>query len=247
MITPSSGRDRDAPAPVRTVVRELERRWAGLGVPRALREPVVADVRADLHSAHAEGRTPEAVLGMPVPQFAEQVAQENGWFVAWPMYGRMLISAAAGAALAIAAGLLVVFPATSGLITVAGKVLSWTGLEVVADGGLGEGTDWYVPIVYAVYTAFGVGFVAVVLAAVRRGLRAAVGLRRTIRVGTVLLPASAAVSLPLAIAVGHATAYSSAACVVAAEFGLVLGLAGAALVASRAWALRQSPPNRTAA
>jgi len=239
VITPSSGRDRYVPPAVRTVVCDLERRWRRLGVPRALREPVLADVSADLHAAYAQGRTPEVVLGVPVAQFAEQVAGENGWLVAWPMYGRMLTSAAAGAAVAIMAGLVVVLPAMTGVIAVAGTVLSWAGVEVVSSGGYGGGTNWYLPIVYAIYAAFGVGFVAAVLAAVRRGLRAAVGLRRTVRAGVLLLPVSAAVSLPLAVAVGRASDYSNAPLVVTAEFGLVLGLAGASLMAARAWALRE--------
>lgn len=238
MITPSSGRERDAPPAVRTVVRELERCWRRLGVPRALREPVLAEVSADLHAAYVQGRTPEVVLGVSVAQFAEQVAGENGWLVAWPMYGRMLTSAAVGAGVAIVAGLVVVLPAMTGVIAVVGTVLSWAGVEVASGGGYGGGSSWYLPIVFAIYAVFGVGFVAAVLVAVRRGLKAAAGLRRTVRAGAVLLPASAAVSLPLAVAVGRASDYSNAPVVVMAEFGLVLGLAGAALVAARVWALR---------
>jgi hypothetical protein len=226
------------PPAVRTVVRDLERRWRRLGVPRALREPVLAEVGADLRAAYAQGRTPEVVLGVAVAEFAEQVARENGWLVAWPMYGRMLSSAAVGAVVAIVVGFALVLPAVTGVIAVAGTVLSWVGVEVSDSGGYGGGSSWYLPIVYAIYAAFGVGFIAAVLAAVRRGMKAAVELRRTVRAGAVLLPVSAAVSLPLAVAIGRASDYSSAPLVVAAEFGLVLGLAGASLLAARAWVLR---------
>ena len=242
MITPSAGRDREVPAAVRTVVRDLERRWRRLGVPRALREPVLADVTADLHAAHRQGRTPEVVLGVAVAEFAEQVARENGWLVAWPMYGRMLSSAAAGAGVAMVAGFAVVLPSMYLVLGAVGHLASWVGRDVATYGESGL----YLAVVYAMYALFGVAFVAAVLGAVRRGLKAAVGLRRTLRVGTVLLPLSAGVSLPLAVAIGRASGYSNAPWVVAAEFGLVLGLAAAALVAARAWALRPSWLSRSA-
>ncbi|NIZ90318.1 hypothetical protein [Kineococcus rubinsiae] len=205
-------------------------------MPRALRDPVVADVCADLHAAYGQGRTPETVLGMTVAEFAEQVARENGWLVAWPMYGRLLASAAVGAAAAILAGFALVLPSMYLVLAAVGHVLVWAGsdAEGYRESSLNAG------IVYAMYALFGVGFVAAVLTAVRWGLKAAVQLRQTLSAGAVLIAVSAAVSVPLAVAIGHVSRFSSAPLVVAAEFGLVLGLAGAALVAARAWALRLS-------
>jgi len=195
---------------------------------------VVADVSADLHAAYGEERTPEMVLGTTVAKFAEQVAQENGWLVAWPMYGRLLASAAVGAVGAIGAGFALVLPSMYLVLAAVGHVVSWAGIDAA---GYREGHVDEV-VVYAMYALFGVGFVAVVLSAVRRGLRAAVQLRPTLRAGLVLLAVSAAVSVPLAVAIGHASHFSSAPLVVAAEFGLVLGLAAGALIAARVWALR---------
>jgi len=203
-----------------------------------LREAVAADVAADLHAAYLQGRPLEVVLGVTSEHFAEQVARENGWLVPWPMYGRMLTSAALGAAGAIAAGIVLVLPATLGIVAAVGWVLLWAGVDLGSQVTASGQTYWYAPIVYAIYTLFGMGFVAAVLAAVRRGLKAAVELRRTLRAGLVLLTVSAAISLPLALAIGHASDYSNAPFVVAAEFSLVLGLASVALVAPRAWALR---------
>jgi hypothetical protein len=111
-------------------------------------------------------------------------------------------------------------------------------LLVNPDGGVYGESSLYLVVSYGVYGLYGVGFVAAVLTAVRWGLKAAMRLRETVRAGLVLLPVSAALSLPLAVAIGRASDYGNAPLVVAAEFGLVLGLAGAALVAARVWALR---------
>ncbi|GAB3272381.1 hypothetical protein GCM10027586_21280 [Kineococcus gypseus] len=222
------------PAAVRSVIDALQEHWRALGVPRVLREPVAREVGADLHAAYLDGRTPEAVLGVAVDVFAEQVAGENGWLVPWPMYGRLLGAAAIGAVGAIAAGLVVVLPAMAGVLWAVGQVF----VRVAAPGAVYGESTLYAVIVCMVYALFGVGLIAAVLAAVRRGLTAAQQLRRTLRAGALLLPLSAALSLPSAVAVGRASGYSTAPAVVLVEAALVLGLAAVALLTARAWALR---------
>ncbi|NAZ80512.1 hypothetical protein GTR02_01600 [Kineococcus sp. R8] len=217
------------------MVRDLDRHWRRQGVPRVLRSSVADDVTADLVAAQRSGRSVEVALGMDVLQFAEQVARANGWSVPWPLYGRMLASAAVGAAAAIVVGFALVLPSTVLALDGVGYVLRALGVEF---GPAGPGA-WYAPLVYAVYVLFGVAFVVAVLGAVRRGLRYGRRVRETLRAGTVLLPLSAALSVPAAVAVAHLNHFSGAPLVVASEFGLVLGAAAAALVAARSWALRQ--------
>ncbi|MEZ0493346.1 hypothetical protein AB2L28_13990 [Kineococcus sp. TBRC 1896] len=224
--------DRSVPEDVRRVVRLLQREWRLIGVPRALRDAVARDVTADLQEAHRQGRTPESVLGTPVREFATEVARENGWLIAWPVYGRVLAAAGVGAALSLAAGLVLLVPLVAGATYAAGTVLRWAGVPVGGD------PSWYLPIVLGGYVVFGVAFVTVVLACVRWALRSAAGPTRTLRAGALGLPVSAALSLPVAIWTGHVTGFSTAPHVVLTECGLVLGAAAVALVAARAWAVR---------
>ncbi|MEZ0166487.1 hypothetical protein AB2L27_17140 [Kineococcus sp. LSe6-4] len=234
MISPVPPGDRSTPEDVRRVVALLQRRWRVLGVPRALRDAVARDVSADLHDAHRQGRTPESVLGTSVPDVATEVARENGWLVAWPMYGRVLVAAGVGAVMALAAGLVLLLPLAAWTVSAVPAVLGWAGVTVGADGD----PSWYLPIVLGAYVVFGVAFVAVVLACVRWALRSAAGLNRTLRAGVLGLPASAALSLPVAVWIGHVSGFSTAPHVVLTECGLVLGAAAVALVAARAWAVR---------
>lgn len=235
MISPLPSQDRSLPEDVRRVVARVQREWRLLGVPRALRDVVARDVAADLHDAYREGRTPESVLGTSVREFAADVARENGWLVAWPMYGRLLAAAGAGAGLAVAAGLVLLLPLTAWSLEVAAAaLLGRAGVTAAA----GEDPSWYLPIVLGSYVVFGVGFVAAVLGCVRWALRSAVGLTRTLRAGALGLPASAALSLPVAVWVGHVSGFSTSPPVVLTECGLVLGAAAVALVTARAWAVR---------
>ncbi|MEW1960169.1 hypothetical protein [Kineococcus sp. NPDC059986] len=234
MISPLSPQDRSVPEDVRRVVARVQREWRLLGVPRPLRDAVAGDVAADLHDAHRQGRTPESVLGTSVRDFAREVARENGWLVAWPQYGRMLAAAAVGAGLSVLVGAVLLVPLVGWSTNVVAVVLGEAGVTV-GDGG---DPSWYLPVVLGTYVLFGAGFVAAVLGCVRWALRSAEGLTRTLRFGALGLPASAALSLPVAIWIGHASGFSTSPSVVLTECGLVLGTAAAALVAARAWAVR---------
>ena len=183
----------------------VDRQWRRRRVPRADRAAMADELRADLIAAHAESpghRTPAELLGTDPARFADDLAHAaDSPRVAdhfWP-------SAAIGAAIGAV------------LVNIA---VSNTSRLVPDLGSL--------PAAIGFYAVVGLVFLGVVLLSVRLGTRADPRARSTLRRTALLLPVSAAVSLPLAVGLAHLAGFSTNPVVVLSEAGIVLALAAAA-------------------
>ena len=217
-------RQSDDPPVVTATLQAVDRRWRARGVPRADRARMAADLRVDLLAVHAEQpghRTPTQLLGAAPAQFADDLARAAGATAGAARPTRLWRSAAIGAAL----GALIVY------------VGVFDGTRVVP--GLDSLT-----IVFAFYAGLGVCFVGAVLAAAWLGTRAEPLARSTVGRAALLLPLSAAVSVPLAVGIAHLVHYAINPVTLLAEGGVVLALAGAAIHLAHWSALRSAdaPP-----
>ncbi|WP_146211219.1 hypothetical protein [Quadrisphaera granulorum] len=105
------------PEPPRTaddLLREIDRELRRHRVRRADRDTVLAEVRADLLAADADGRDPRALIGGDVEAFVRRTVEEGGYARAPRDITRMVLLGVVGAPVAVVASYLfffeVVFP-----------------------------------------------------------------------------------------------------------------------------------------
>jgi hypothetical protein len=199
---------------------DLERALRRLHIAAADRRAIVAEVRADLEAASADGVRPAALPGPDVEAFAREAAEARGFHPRQAQYPRVAIGgtlAAVGGA--VAAYLLIVeflVPLFSswfdldGDYPVAGPVVAWAGMALAAVLGT-----------------------LVVLHRLLRG-RPAAG--ETVRRASVLVPLAMAVGIGAAVAVGQSNDYAVG--VVVVEAALIAASVGIALVVARWTAVR---------
>ena len=219
---PGPASDDDVPLVVRRVLRRVDLRLRALGLAATARQQVRDDVRSDLVGAHRDGLAPEEVVPDSLA-FADDIATSLGLSVPanpQPMYARLLASGAAAVAVAVAAAYWAFLPG-----------LYW----LVDHAPVGIADSGWVPI--AVYAVYGLFFTATVLVGIRVGLVSARRVRQTVVRVAVLLPASAALSLPAALLLARSTGFNASLPVVAAEGLIIVGCAAGALLAARRWAV----------
>lgn len=213
-VSPRSG----GPAAAQHLLQAVDRRWQRAGVSRTDRAALVDQLRMDLLAAHAERpnqHTPAQLLGTDPAQFADDLAHAAGAAPRPVGPTGLWRSATIGGAL----GALVVYL------------------------GVYDGTQLFpeqvsLVVVYAYYTALGVCFVSAVLIAVWLGTRPDPLALPTLRRIALLLPLSAALSLPLAIGVAHLSNFVIRPFPNLAETGIVLTIAAAAVQVAHRTAAR---------
>ncbi|WP_432489649.1 hypothetical protein [Kineococcus sp. SYSU DK018] len=234
--------EKSRPAGVSGVLAQIDRRWRATGLPRRDRRALLADVEADLVAAGAEMDTddPHALLGTDVDAFADEVVRERGLQRPRGRYARLMVFSAIGAVVAVI-GIWPLLLGIMGAVTsepTPEPVYSPPGTPPPPSVITEEATTGGTVFIFSMYALAGVLFVGLVLLAVNFGLRSADRLGATLRRMALLMPLSAAVSLPLAVLVARTSDYSTEASVVLFEAAIVLALAAAAVLASRYWALR---------
>ena len=170
----------------------LERALRRLHIAAADRRAIVAEVRADLEAAAADGVSPSALIGPDVEAFAREAAEARGHQPREAQYPSIVIGgtlAAVGGT--VAAYLLIVeflVPLFSswfdldGHYPVAGPVVAWAGMAVAA--------------------------VLVTLLVLHLLLRGRAAARETVRRASVLVPLAMAAGIAVAVAVGQSNDYA---------------------------------------
>ena len=194
---------------------ELERALRRLHIAADDRRAIVAEVRADLEAAAADGRNPSALIGPDIVTFAREAAEARGHQPRQAQYPRVAIGgtlAAVGGA--VAAYLLIVeflVPLFSswfdldGHYPVAGPVVAWAGMALAA--------------------------VLVTLVVLRVLLTGRAAVRETVRRASVFVPLAMAGGIAAAVAVGQSNDYAVG--VVVVEAVLIVVPVAIALVAAR--------------
>jgi hypothetical protein len=199
---------------------ELERALRRLHIAADDRRAIVAEVRADLEAAAADGRNPSALIGPDIATFAREAAEARGHQPRQAQYPRVAIGgtlAAVGGA--VAAYLLIVeflVPLFSswfdldGHYPVAGPVVAWAGMALAA--------------------------VLVTLVVLHLLLSGRAAARETVRRASVLVPLAMAGGIAAAVAVGQSNDYAVG--VVVVEAVLIVVPVAIALVVARWSAVR---------
>jgi hypothetical protein len=201
---------------------ELERALRRLRIAADDRRGIVAEVRADLEAAAADGRNPSALLGPDIATFAREAAEARGHQPRQAQYPRVAIGGTLAAVVgAVAAYLLTVeflVPLFSSWFDldehypVAGPVVAWAGMALAA-----------------------VLLTLVVLHLLLSGRAAG---RETVRRAAVLVPLAMAVGIAAAVVVGEYYEYSVD--VLAVKAGLIVVPVASALVVARWSAIRHA-------
>jgi len=201
---------------VEDVVAVAEQEWRQSGVAHHDIATLAADLRLDLAAAAADGAPLDQLIGGDIRAFARRLADEAGVRRIPYEYGRLLLTALAGAA-----------PAA-----VAGWALLWWAFPF---GWLPEPQ---VPPL-ALFVALSVAVLAGALFLVRTRMREVPQIGRTVAAMALLVPVAGLAATPLTMGFASLTDYSTLAPVLAFEAAIVTAaLAGATLLARR-WALRQ--------
>ncbi|MFL6097942.1 MAG: hypothetical protein ACJ71Y_21025, partial [Blastococcus sp.] len=121
---------------------ELERALRRLHIAADDRRAIVAEVRADLEAAAADGRNPSALIGPDIATFAREAAEARGHQPRQAQYPRVAIGGtvaavggAAAAYLLIVEFLVPLFSSwfdLAGHYPVAGPVVAWAGMALGA-------------------------------------------------------------------------------------------------------------------
>jgi hypothetical protein len=201
---------------------QLERALRRLHIAADDRRAIVAEVRADLEAAAADGRNPSALIGPDIATFAREAAEARGHRPGQAQYPRVAIGGILAAVVAaVAAYLLIVeflVPLFSswfdldGHYPVAGPVVAWTGMALTA---------WLVTLVV-----------------LHLLLTGRAGSRETVRRAAVFVPLAMAGGIAAAVAVGHSNGYSVG--VVVVEAVLIVIPVAIALVGARWSAVRHA-------
>ncbi|WBB82024.1 hypothetical protein O7606_12055 [Micromonospora sp. WMMD882] len=215
MSTPTQAVDR--------LLTTADREWRALGIRPDDRVTLVADLRAELEAAAADGLDPAELLGADRAAFALRVAEEAGMDVTPPRYGHVLATASAGALLAL----------------VAGSVLA-SGLHYAFVALFDLPPDVRVPVWLAAGVFYG-GVAAVVVAgavlAVRVALRDTPRIRHTATRMALLLPPALAAGVAAAVVLGWSLEFPLTPLVIGAEAALVLAAFLAATALARRWSV----------
>ncbi|WP_380256946.1 hypothetical protein [Kineococcus sp. GCM10028916] len=231
-----------------SALAQLDSRWREDDVPRAERQALLQDVRADLVAAHTATGGQDVhdvadLLGSDPATFADEVVRERGVHRPRGRYSTVLVLAVVGALVA-----LVIWPffqtaISAATISPTDTATPASGSYVDADGNVTYIADPYTRgqwvVLFGGYVFMGVVAVALMVAGVHVALRNRVRAHATVWRAAVLIPVSVAVSLPTAIYYAGLTGYSTTLEVVLFECSLVLGGALLAVVIARWWALRR--------
>ena len=205
-----------------SATEELDRRLRRLRITRGDRRTIVQDVRSDLHTAAADGVSPEVLIGPDVDAFAREAIEAGGYRPSSRDYPRVLTVGVLAAAAAVVAGYLLIVEVFTPLLS------SWFTLDssyptagpLVAYGGIVL-----------------VGLLGV-LAAVRWLLTGRPAARETLNRAALLLPIGAAAGIGAVITVARDLDYRLTVATVSVQVLFVaLGVA-AALGVARWWAIR---------
>ncbi|WP_193609513.1 hypothetical protein [Nocardioides lijunqiniae] len=206
--------------------------WQRATVPRADRDRLRAALERDLASSVAEGATVEELVAVDPADFASEVADADGiepreLLLPDPpltdagLLGTVVVGAAVGAALSLAT----VYPIGVDLMDQTSATYAQQGLVALGLHSLAAAVC-----------------LAAALSAVWWRYRFRSQARRVVLLTGVLLVAGGLLSIAPAMLLASATGYSSAAAVVLAEIGIVVGLCSAGVLAARRLVSGSQPP-----
>lgn len=201
---------------------DLDRRLRRLRITRRDRRTIVEEIRTDLHTAAADGVSPEVLIGPDIDAFAREAIEAAGYRPPSRDYPRVITGGILAAAAAVVAGYLLIVevltPFLSSWFTLGGSYP--TAGPLVAYGGIVL-----------------VGLLGV-LAAGRWVLADRPASRETLHRAALLLPIGAAAGAAAVTAVARDPDYRLTVATVAVQvLFMALGIA-AALGVARWWALR---------
>jgi hypothetical protein len=201
---------------------ELERALRRLHLAVSDRRAIVAEVRADLEAAVADGMSPSALIGPDVETFAREAAEARGYRPRQSQYPRVALGGTLAAVVGAGAAYLLIVEFLVPLFA------SWFDLP----------GDYPVAGPVVAYAGMAVAAVLVTLLVLHRLLMGRTAARQTVRRAAVLVPLATAGGIAVAAAVGRSNDYSVGVAVVQAV--LIVVPVALALVGARWWAVREA-------